>query len=100
MGRILKLDRASAARVSFLMSVPITIGAILFKMGKLFLVGNGIPDGFGDAFFVGIVASALSGFVAVAGLLRLVRTQTFLPFVVYRLAAGAGVIALAASSVR
>jgi undecaprenyl-diphosphatase len=100
MARALKFDRASAARLSFLMSVPITIGAITFKLGKLFVLGNGIPTGFGAAFAIGILASAISGYVAVAGLLKLVRTQTFLPFVVYRVLAGTAVIALAASSVR
>jgi undecaprenyl-diphosphatase len=100
MARGLRFDRPSAARLSFLMSVPITIGAIVFKLGKLFVLGNGIPSGFGGAFAVGIIASAISGFIAVAGLLKLIRTQTFLPFVAYRVVAGVGVIALAASSFR
>jgi undecaprenyl-diphosphatase len=99
-GRFLGFDRDSSARLSFLMSVPITTGAVAYKVGKLFVMDGGIPDGFAAAFGWGIVASGVSGFLAVAGLLRLVRTRTFAPFVVYRVALGCGVIALAASSIR
>ena len=100
MARALRFERASAARLSFLMSVPITGGAVAFKMGKLFVLNGGIPAGFGAAFAVGILASAVSGYFAVAGLLRLVRTRTFAPFVAYRVFAGIGVMALAATSMR
>jgi undecaprenyl-diphosphatase len=37
---------------------------------------------------VGIVTAGISGWLAVWGLLRLVRTRSFLPFVIYRVAAG------------
>jgi len=98
--RWLKFDRDATARISFLMSVPITGGAVLYKVGKLFLVEGGIPDGFVGAFAAGIVASGVSGFGAVAFLIKLLRTRTFAPFVVYRVVVGAAVVALAASSVR
>lgn len=98
--RFLHFDRDATARLSFLMSVPITGGAVLYKMAKLFLVDGGIPDGFAGAFAVGIVTSGLSGFAAVAFLLKLLRNRTFSPFVAYRVIAGAAVVALAASSLR
>jgi undecaprenyl-diphosphatase len=98
--RWLHFDRAATARLSFLMSVPITGGAVLFKMGKLFVVDGGIPDGFVGAFAAGIAASGVSGFLAVALLIKLLRTRTFTPFVAYRVMVGLGVVALAASSVR
>ena len=100
MARWLRFDREATARLSFLMSVPITGGAVAYKMGKLFLLDGGIPPGFVGAFAVGIVTSGLSGFLAVAFLLKLLRTRTFAPFVAYRVAAGAAVVALAASSLR
>jgi undecaprenyl-diphosphatase len=92
-------SRDAAARVSFLMSLPITGGAVAFEMADMFSSG-GIPEGFGGALIVGILASAVTGWVAVWGTLHLVRSRTFLPFVVYRVVAGAAVILLAASSFR
>lgn len=84
--RFLGFDRDSAARASFLMAVPITAGAVAYKMLKLFK--DGVPDGLGVPMIVGVITSALAGWVAVWGTLRLVRTRTFTPFVVYRIALG------------
>ena len=100
MARWLRFHRDATARLSFLISVPITGGAVAYKVGKLFLVEGGIPQGFGAAFAVGIVTSGLSGFVAVAFLIKLLRTRTFAPFVAYRVVAGLAVVALAASTLR
>ena len=47
-----------------------------------------------------MVAGAFSGWLAVWGLLRLVRTRTFGAFVAYRIVVGVGVLALVASAVR
>ncbi|MDQ6797918.1 MAG: hypothetical protein M3011_07855 [Actinomycetota bacterium] len=44
--------------------------------------------------------AAVSGFLAVAFLIRLLRTRTFTPFVAYRVVVGLAVIALATSSPR
>jgi len=98
-GRWLRFDRASAARLSFLMSIPITAGAALYKGAEMFR-GGGIPEGFGGAFFWGIVASMVSGFLAIALLLRYVRTHSFLPFVIYRVVLGTGVIIVFATDIR
>jgi undecaprenyl-diphosphatase len=92
-------SRDAAARVSFLMSLPITGGAVAFEMADM-LSSGGIPKGFGGALIVGILASAVTGWVAVWGTLHLVRTRTFLPFVVYRVVAGTAVILIAASGLR
>jgi undecaprenyl-diphosphatase len=98
-GRWLRFDRASAAKLSFLMSIPITGGAALYKGVELF--GNGgIPSGFGAAFFWGIMASMVSGFIAIAFLLRFVRTHSFLPFVIYRIVLGVAVIFIFATGIR
>ena len=94
MGRWLGFDRAGAARLSFLMSVPVIAGACLLSVGELFLDEGGVPPGFGAAFAWGIAASAVTGFLAVWLLLRAIRTLSFVPYVVYRIGAGAGVIAL------
>ena len=96
--RFLGFDRASAARASFLMAIPVTAGAVVFKMAKL--VKDGVPTGLGTPMIVGIVASGMAGWVAVWGTLRLVRTRTFAPFIVYRIALGVLVFTLMATGVR
>jgi undecaprenyl-diphosphatase len=95
MGRWLGFDRNAAARISFLMAVPITGGLGLYKGLKLFLLDGGLPPGFGAPFVWGTVASGVTGFFAVSALLRLIRTRSFFPFVAYRTFAGLFVIAVA-----
>jgi undecaprenyl-diphosphatase len=100
MSRWLGFNRESAARLSFLMAMPITGGAGLYKGFKELVVGEGIPAGTGPEFFWGMVAAAVTGWIAVYLVLRIVRTKSFLPFVIYRVAAGAAVIVIAATSWR
>jgi len=95
--RRLGFDRDAAARLSFLMSLPIIAGALLYEGADL--VGD-FPPGFGPAFAWGIAASAVSGWVAVWATLRVVRAHTFAPFVVYRVVVGLAVLVIAASSFR
>jgi undecaprenyl-diphosphatase len=90
--RGLGFDRDAAARISFLMSIPVTAGAVLFKMAKL--VSDGIPDGLMMPMAVGILTSGLAGWFAVWGIIRLVRTHTFTPFVVYRCVLGIVVLVI------
>jgi undecaprenyl-diphosphatase len=92
-GRATGLGREAAARFAFLMSIPITAGALLFKAVDVAGEG-GIPDGFVAPFAWGIVASGLTGWLAVWGTLRLVRTHTFTPFVIYRVGLGVFVLVL------
>ena len=49
---------------------------------------------------VGTIAAAVSGFLAIAWLLRLVRTHSYRPFVLYRYFAGTFVLLLIATGVR
>jgi len=96
--RRLGFDRDAAARLSFLMMIPVTGGAIVFKMAKL--ASDGIPDGLLVPMIVGIITSGISGWVAVWGTLRLVRTRSFNPFVIYRLGLGLLVLVIAAAGWR
>ena len=41
---------------------------------------------------VGIVTAAIAGWAAVWGTLRLIRTRSFMPFVIYRCALGVAVL--------
>ncbi len=99
MARKLGFQRDGAARLSFLMSLPVIAGAGVFK-GLDLVSQGGVPADLRVAFVAGMVSSGLTGWVAVWGTLRLVRTRTFTPFVIYRLIVGAGVIVIAASSFR
>jgi undecaprenyl-diphosphatase len=96
--RRLGFNRDAAARLSFLMMIPVTGGAIVFKLTKL--VNDGIPDGLLAPMIVGIVTSGISGWLAVWGTLRLVRTRSFNPFVIYRLGLGLLVLVVAAAGWR
>jgi undecaprenyl-diphosphatase len=96
--RYLGFNRDSAARASFLMAIPVTAGAVAFKMLKL--VKDGIPDGLLVPMIIGIITSGLSGWFAVWGTLRLVRTRTFLPFVIYRYAVAVLIVVLVVAGVR
>ncbi len=96
--RLSGYSRDAAARLSFLMSVPIISGAVVFKLAKL--VRDGIPDGLLTPMLVGIVVAGISGWVAMWSMIRLVRTKTFAPYVVYRFMIGAGVLIAVASNWR
>ncbi len=90
--------RDAAARVSFLMSVPVIGGAVLFKLAKL--AKDGVPDGLMTPMIVGIVAAGISGWIAMWGMIRMLRNRNFNGFVAYRVIVGVGVLLLAASSIR
>jgi undecaprenyl-diphosphatase len=96
-GRLLGLDRESAARFSFLLAMPIIAGAGLYK--ALDLVQTGF-QGYASEFFWGFVSSAVSGFLVIWGLLRYLRSHDFKIFMVYRLAVAALVLLLIATGVR
>jgi len=93
--RMKGFTRDAAARLSFLMSIPVIAGAVVFKLGSL--VADGVPDGLGVPMAVGIVTAGLSGWLAVWGTIRLVRTRSFMPFVVYRCVLGVAVLVLLAT---
>ncbi|MEI7752984.1 MAG: undecaprenyl-diphosphate phosphatase [Actinomycetota bacterium] len=97
-GRFLGFNRDTAARVSFLMSLPITGGAVAYKGLKL--LKDGVPSGLGVAMAVGVLTSGLAGWIAVWGTLKWVRTRSFTPFVVYRLALGVTVLVIVAAGWR
>ncbi|MGH2981622.1 MAG: undecaprenyl-diphosphate phosphatase, partial [Solirubrobacterales bacterium] len=81
MGRYLGLDRDSAARVSFLFLIPVVAAATVYSVGEA--VREGLPGGVAGPMAVGMVAAAVSGYLAIAGLLRLVRHHSYRPFVLY-----------------
>jgi undecaprenyl-diphosphatase len=88
-GRALKLDRDSAAVFSFLMSGPIIAGAAILKL-PTFVREGGVTT----PVLVAVAASAISGWIAIAVLLRFVKSHSYGAFAVYRLVLGACILAL------
>ncbi|MBA2685955.1 MAG: undecaprenyl-diphosphate phosphatase [Gemmatimonadaceae bacterium] len=88
-GRSLALDRESAATFSFLMSMPIIAAAAVFKVPHLLRDG-----GASMPLLIGVLASAISGWLAIAVVMRYVRSHSYGVFAVYRVVVGLAVLAL------
>lgn len=88
MGRIVGLERGEAAKFSFLMATPIIAGAGLIEGRRL------VEIGLSRGIWAGFAASAIFGLLAIAGLIRFVRTRTYAPFAWYRFLAAAVIIAV------
>lgn len=88
--RAMGLQREAAVRFSFVMGIPVISGAFVFEMASL--AKDGVPDGLVKAMVIGAAVSAVTGWLAVTGLLKLVRTRSFTPFVVYRIILGVVVL--------
>ncbi|MFL5262863.1 MAG: undecaprenyl-diphosphate phosphatase [Anaeromyxobacteraceae bacterium] len=86
-GMALGLRREDAARFSFLLSVPITLGAGLYKLRKVLPALRG-EAGWALATAVGTAVSLVAGFFVIGWLLRYLRTRTTYVFVAWRVAAG------------
>jgi len=79
-GLFLGLSREQAARFSFLLSTPIIFGAAIVKVPHLLKAGIDMPIIFG------ILASAITGYLAIKYMLRFIQKIGYGPFLWYRLA--------------
>ena len=93
--RVMGFRRDAAARLAFLMSVPVIAAA-----GAYQAIDVTVPADFRAAFAWGMVSSAFTGYAAIWGTLRLVRTRSFAPFVGYRVLAGVAVLGILATTWR
>jgi undecaprenyl-diphosphatase len=91
------LDRESAARFSFLLSLPIIAGAGAYKAVDLAQTGL---QGHAAEFIAGMAASAISGFVVIWSLLRYLKRHDFTVFLGYRVTVAAVVAILILANVR
>lgn len=98
-GRLLGLDRDAAARMSFLLLVPIVLGAVVLK-GITDVLVDGLPPGSTGPFVVGTLAAAGSGLLAIDWLLGYVRRRTYDVFVGYRLVAALAILVVIAAGAR
>lgn len=93
-GLALGLTREAAARYAFLLAMPVTAGAGVFKLRDL--VETGIPADEQLAFALGIAASFAVGLVSIRFLLQYLRRYALTAFIVYRLLLAALVLGLSA----
>lgn len=84
--RLLRMERADAANFSFLMATPIIAGAGLFEGRHL------LHEGITGDVVSGFIAAAIFGLIAIAALIRYVRTRTYQAFTWYRIAVAVLVI--------
>ena len=90
------LDRPSAARYSFLLSVPAVVLSGLFEFASILDGSEDTQVGLG-ALAVSTVLAFVVGYWSIAFLLRYVARHSTIVFVVYRLALGALVLVLTAT---
>ncbi len=83
-GLALEFDRTEAARYAFLLGIPAIAAAGLIELVEL----AGEPGGIPGSTWVGLVVAAVSGYVAIAALLRLIGRAGLAPFGLYCIAAG------------
>ena len=82
-GRALRFSREGAAVFSFLMSLPITAAAVIVELPKAIQ-----QHGFSAPLIAGVIASAVSGWVAISVLLKFVARHSYGVFAAYRLVLG------------
>lgn len=89
-GLLLGFRREDAARYSFLLSIPILLGVTAYNLLKL-LTGQVVLTSLGIV-ALGTLAAAVSGYLAITGLLALVRRSSLWPFAIYCIVLGSVVL--------
>lgn len=91
-GLLLGYTREASARYAFLLAMPAVFGSGLYEARKIGETAVAWPQT-----IVATVIAFVVGWAVIAWLLRWVTTRSFTPFVVYRIAAGALILALLAT---
>ena len=78
--RLLKVDRESAAKFSFLLSTPIVAAAVLVDITEFALTS--IP------FWIGVLSSFIVGLIVVKFLMDYLKKGSFKVFAIYRILLG------------
>lgn len=91
-GRALGFDADSAARFSFLLSIPVIAAAGAYGVLRMFT--NDTPTDWLQ-FSLAVALSALAGWLCIAAFLALLQRIGLAPFVIYRLALGVALLWIA-----
>lgn len=97
-GLFRNLDRAAAARFSFLLSTPVIFGAGLKQLWDL--RKTGLPTDQSAIFAVGFAVAAVSGYLAISFLMNYLKRGSLSVFAIYRFVLAAGIVALFLTGVR
>jgi undecaprenyl-diphosphatase len=99
MGRILGYSREAALRYSFLLALPAVFGSGLYELkGAISQSDSANVFTLGQTFAATVVAFVI-GYLVIAWLIRFITNRSFAPFIVYRIALGAIVLALLSTGV-
>jgi undecaprenyl-diphosphatase len=90
MGLALKYTREAATRYAFLLAIPAVVASAIFQIPD---VNASAEPGMAKTVVATVVAFVV-GYAVVAWLLRYLRTHSYLPFVIYRVALGVLVLTL------
>jgi undecaprenyl-diphosphatase len=85
-GLFRSVKRDAAARFSFFLSTPLIAGAAGKKL--IDVAREGLPSTAISSFVVGIIASAIVGYISIKVLLRYLQGHSTFVFVYYRIALG------------
>lgn len=77
------IGRDDAARFAFLLAIPALVGATIVELPNLDEVSIGLAGA-----VAGFLSSLVFSYIAIAGLIRYLRTRTLYPFAVYCAVAG------------
>ena len=89
-GRILGVDKESAARYSFMLAAPITLAATMFKLKDFSLA---IAENGALVFWIGVFSSFALGIFVIKFLLNYLKKGSFKVFAIYRIVLGLALIA-------
>jgi undecaprenyl-diphosphatase len=97
MGRVLGYTRESALRYSFLLAVPAVFGSGFYELKTAIGADNpAAPYSLIETFGATIVAFFV-GYVVIAWLMKFIATKSFMPFIIYRIVLGTGILILLAT---
>jgi undecaprenyl-diphosphatase len=96
-GLFMGLDRTTAARFSFLLSVPAVVLSGLFELAGI-LSGSEKQDVATAQLTIATFVAFVTGYLAIAWLLRYLTSHSTIVFVVYRLILGSLVLVLVSTS--
>lgn len=97
--RLKGFSRSAAVDISFWMAIPILLGAAVYKFIDIGGV-SGIPSNMRPAFLLGILVSAVVGYIALKGLVELVKKFSLAPLVLERILLGSLALILLSTSFR
>ena len=97
MGRALGYTRESALRYSFLLAIPAVFGSGFYELTTA--IGESDPSApysLIETFGATIIAFFV-GYAVIAWLMKFIATKSFMPFIIYRIVLGTGILVLLAT---